>query len=224
MACGPRPDPRTSLKTALCWHKSRYPQGRIPAASVAFALPQPILDTAPAPTAAPWSRRLRGLSVKLCSVFDAAVPNRQIGGVRLASPFRCGLLAAGACFLCFFFLFLSGVLFFFVSLFFKINLLCAVLPPSPPPPPSLPPLASIACARCSPVWSSSRLFPVAVLFLPAWLVRVPPSLVPLLAVVSAVGRLVGRWPRWLPRPGVCRCCPVRLPPLASSFLCSLNFF
>ena len=86
------------------------------------------------------------------------------------------------------------------------------------------PLACLPCVRCSlGLWSSAPQV-AGLLFQPAWLLRVLPSLLLSLGAGCAVGRSPGRSLRWWLAPGVFLCCRVVLPLLASSFLCFLSFF
>lgn len=131
-----------------------------------------------------------------------------------------GLVLGGA----FFFAFLSGVLFFFVSLSLVFRSFPCWLPPSPRPLPWCRPSASPPCSAGSPCASSVCRPRPAFPSRSGSPLRVRGSLRGC-AVGSVVrGRSVGRWLACA-HPGlVCRCCRAGSPPLAFSCLCFLNFF
>lgn len=124
----------------------------------------------------------------------------------------------------FFFVLLSDVLFFFVSLSLVFSSLLWVLLCSLRLLPWWLLLGSLPCVRCSLVSCSAS--PRGAHHLPrcAWPLRVQRSRVPWSVGACALGRWVGRWLPWLPGLGVCRCCPVVFPLPVFSFLCFLKFF
>lgn len=124
----------------------------------------------------------------------------------------------------FFFVFSCLVLFFFLSLSLVFSSLSWVLLCSLRLLPWWLLLGSLPCVRCSLVSCSASPRGARPLLRCAWLLRVRRSLVPWSVGACVLGRWLGRWPAWLLRLGVCRCCPVVFPLPVSSFHCFLNFF